>query len=319
VAANLRSPESYDEGVYISHREIVQFASEGETDLVIRTCSHELFKVNIMILTDCDLISIKPEFEFLLDNVLQLTLRMNCPTHPRQLASQIQVLNEYQIGPSLYGFDLDFILARPDEHKESYDLAKILESLGHTHVKRLEAKTAASDFVLDDFNVETFREFQTWNRGLLIFSLFGFRINALGSRSFSHFRGLMMLLLQNLGIREIGADAFKGFKSLRVLNLADNRSESFESGTFNCLPKLAELYLDGNKLENLQPGLFECLNELERLHLDETRLSVDSSEDTFSGLANLRLIHLRKTPLGQVINEESQIIRKHMKKVKVDI
>jgi hypothetical protein len=73
---------------------MIQLASTREMeekDLVIRTSTAQLFKIDTMIIRDCNFISVKPEFRFLFGNIWQLGLRRDSPTHPRQLARQVRL------------------------------------------------------------------------------------------------------------------------------------------------------------------------------------------------------------------------------------
>jgi hypothetical protein len=151
----------------------------------------------------------------------------------------------------------------------------------------------STDFRLDDFDVETLREFARWHTTLEKFDLTLFRLKTIGPDTFSHFRNLSTLRLANLGLDKI------------------------ENGMFDGLPDLNELNLNGNKLEFLEPGVFGKLSQLTTLTLTRNPLSVDLHEDTFSGLENLRGLDVRLTPLAQVINQQSPIITKHMKKVQL--
>jgi hypothetical protein len=236
-----------------------------------------------------------------------------------QIARQVELFHCCQREPNLFKVCSRFNLAEPEEQKESNSIAEILESLRNVQTQQLDMNYRYKKCFINDLNVDSFRQLRAWHQSLYSLHLNHFRVNVVDSETFFHFRHLRSLFLVDLGITDIRSDAFKGLGVLTTLNLGFNCLEILENGTFESLPNLENLYLTGNKLKSLPSGLFHNLKKLEELCLGLNPLNVNLHEDTFCGLENLRKLDLTHTPLALVINQESPIIRKHMKHVAVEL
>ncbi len=124
------------------------------------------------------------------------------------------------------------------------------------------ARGGDTDDLLNDLNVETFRELTRWHTTLDSFGLSHFRLKTIGPQTFVHFKHLSTLCLQNLGLDKI------------------------ENGTFNCLPNLVVLSLSENFLEFLEPGVFGKLSNLRELWLYGNPLSVECGFEPFFSRRN---------------------------------
>jgi hypothetical protein len=265
--------------------------------------------------------SVRPEAQFLFRDIFRFGIKTSSRVSVEEIVHQVRVFQEIQTNPN-FSVDLSFSLAQPEARQDSYSLAEILEPLKNlnTHLLVIKNGDQQANFFLGNLNAETFREFQNWRHSLEFFGLFNFKMNMVESEPFSCFSKLMWLCLVDLGLKKISSDAFKGLEtSLHTLNLDVNMLEDLDNGIFDCLTNLEDLFLNMNMLKSLQPGLFQSLSKLKKLGLNRNPLSVELQEDTFCGLEHLNELDLSQTPLAEVIDHASPIIRKHMKNAVVKL
>ncbi len=172
-------------------------------------------------------------------------------------------------------------------------------------------------FAVKNLDAQTFKDCFVWHESLSTLRIGEIVIQVIEPEAFVWFKNLKSLKLKCIGLTRIEPGAFEGLTSLEQLDLRDNYLEDLEPATFDeSLSGLVELDLSNNHFTRLEPNLFKSLTNLKSLSLNGNELSVDLHEDVFSGLDELETLNLIRNPIAQVVNLESPIIVKHLKKIK---
>jgi hypothetical protein len=212
---------------------------------------------------------------------------------------------------SKFTVDLNFPLEIED-HKEKYRIEEILKPIRDLAIKELIIYTN-NDYILDDFNSDTFRDYPKWHQTLNLLVMAYFKVKSVDSLTFASFRNLHHLGLRNLGIGEIRLDTFENLEQLQHLDLSFNEVGHIEPGTLDNLANLEELFVTDNQLMSLQPGVFRQLKNLKVLSLTRNPLGVNLHDDVFLGLHSLERLFLSGTPLAKTVDRSSPIIFQHVK------
>jgi hypothetical protein len=140
-------------------------------DLVVKVNRNEIFRIDGLVIRAAGFMLIKSEVMSLFRNTSYLLVAINSVTNMDALAHQARLFQDCQIKPDL---KVSFVLflARPEEPRQSYDLARIVEAPEDIRVFRLYLKNEDSDieFPLNDLSVETFRELNGWHLGMSLVS-----------------------------------------------------------------------------------------------------------------------------------------------------